>query len=434
MLRGVNAIAQSEPVALAFESLYEDLAPVRFACDVLYWRLERPLADAASHSSVLLEARSSEDLAAARELFEDGSGTLDRDELLSNALLRSLGHCEGCTCEGIHNCRSVDKFMQDLDADGDGSITFLEFMLSASRVLFGGRRVAEAGPEVIEALLVERGKNKDKVKDLERRFQGILATIRSWEGTEVSKKVLEENSSRARVLEGLLTGAKIPDLAKALQVMYVDYFPLRVGGDSELKDCRSNLTAAEAAISACSRCTQWPWALELFERAHRGSSARSLADAFTFNATMASCGKGQQWKQSLHLFTEMQRTKHRPDKVTYGALVGACEKASEWRKALAFFSQMGADRDAISCATLISACERGRKWEEAMAFLEIMKCDSLQPSAILHGVVIGSCIKSGKLEEGLGLYQSMLEEMVPHEITTSHSVAIVRCCQYVQYA
>ncbi|CAK9102877.1 unnamed protein product [Durusdinium trenchii] len=183
-----------------------------------------------------------------------------------------------------------------------------------------------------------------------------------------------------------------------------------------------NAVSYNAAISACSRCTQWPWALELFERAHRGSSARSLADAFTFNATMASCGKGQQWKQSLHLFTEMQRTKHRPDKVTYGALVGACEKASEWRKALAFFSQMGADRDAISCATLISACERGRKWEEAMAFLEIMKCDSLQPSAILHGVVIGSCIKSGKLEEGLGLYQSMLEEMVPHEITTSSLV------------
>ena len=32
--------------ASAFESLYEDLAPVRFACDVLYWRLEPPLADA----------------------------------------------------------------------------------------------------------------------------------------------------------------------------------------------------------------------------------------------------------------------------------------------------------------------------------------------------------------------------------------------------
>ena len=34
--------------------------------------------------------------------------------------------------------------MQELDADGNGSITFLEFMVSASRVLFGGRSVAEA--------------------------------------------------------------------------------------------------------------------------------------------------------------------------------------------------------------------------------------------------------------------------------------------------
>lgn len=248
MLRGVNAIAAAEPVALAFENLYEDLAPVRFACDVLFWRLERPLVDAAKHSSAVLPLEPEtdpKDLAAARELFEildrDGSGTLDRDELLSNALLRSLGHCEGCTCEGIHNCRSVDRFMQELDSDGDGSITFLEFMLSASRVLFGGRSMAEAGPDVIEALLIERGQ-KEKAKDLERRFQDILSTVRSWEDTEVSKKVLQENSSRSRVLAGLLAGAKIPDLATALQVMYVDYFPLRVGGDLIFKIAKKHMS------------------------------------------------------------------------------------------------------------------------------------------------------------------------------------------------
>lgn len=248
MLRGVNAIGASEPVALAFENLYEDLAPVRFACDVLFRRLERPLVDAAKHSSALLPLEPEtdpKDLAAARELFEildqDGSGTLDRDELLSHALLRSLGHCDGCTCEGIHNCRSVDRFMQELDSDGDGSITFLEFMLSASRVLFGGRSMAEAGPDVIEALLIERGQ-KETAKDLERRFQDILSTVRSWEDTEVSKKVLQENSSRSRVLAGLLAGAKIPDLATALQVMYVDYFPLRVGGDLIFKIAKKHMS------------------------------------------------------------------------------------------------------------------------------------------------------------------------------------------------
>eukprot|EP00438_Fugacium_kawagutii_P017068 Skav215216 [mRNA] locus=scaffold1252:186113:195333:- [translate_table: standard] len=74
MLRGVNAIAASGAVALAFENLYEDLAPVRFACDVLFWRLERPLAEAAKRSSAVLPSvepeTSPEDLAAARELFE----------------------------------------------------------------------------------------------------------------------------------------------------------------------------------------------------------------------------------------------------------------------------------------------------------------------------------------------------------------------------
>lgn len=113
----------------------------------------------------------------------------------------------------------------------------------------GGRSVAEAGPEVIEALLSERSFDDKKAKDLERpdtwprngnaamstcvvlaqiryvsdvtksqcwslteawhrialiiihiihiihstsaarRFEDILATVRSWEGTEVSNKV-----------------------------------------------------------------------------------------------------------------------------------------------------------------------------------------------------------------------------------------------------
>lgn len=233
MLRGVAAIAKAKPAARAFEILYEDLAPVRFACDVLVWRLEGPVAEAAHSLTSLPFERSAADLAAARELFElidrDGSGTLDRDELLATSLLRSLGHCEGCTCEGEMNCRSVDNVMQEVDADGDGSISFLEFMLSASRVLFGGRSVAEAGPEAIE-LLQERSPEKPKA-DLERRFEDILDTIRSWEGSDATRKVLEADSRKAEIIEGLLAGAKVPELASALKVMYVDYLPLRIGGD-----------------------------------------------------------------------------------------------------------------------------------------------------------------------------------------------------------
>ena len=38
-----------------------------------------------------------------------------------------------------------------------------------------------------------------------------------------------------------LAGAKIPDLATALQVMYVDYLPLRVGGDLIFKIAKKNM-------------------------------------------------------------------------------------------------------------------------------------------------------------------------------------------------
>ena len=42
-------------------------------------------------------------------------------------------------------------------------------------------------------------------------------------------------------MELRLAGAKIPDLATALQVMYVDYLPLRVGGDLIFKIAKKNM-------------------------------------------------------------------------------------------------------------------------------------------------------------------------------------------------
>eukprot|EP00435_Cladocopium_sp_Y103_P038840 s25_g10.t1 len=224
-------------------------------------------------------------------------------------------------------------------------------------------------------------------------------------------------------------GCRSAAIAACAKGMHWEKALLVFSGSPEVSTVSYNAT-----ISACSRCTQWPAALQLFEEAQ----ATGKADRLTFNATMASCGKGQylgveplpggdvlqQWRLASHLFAEMPKHSWAPDKVSYGSLVVACEKASEWSKALELFGQMKKSHvDSISCATLISACERGRRWEEALDFLQIMLRDSMRPTEVVHGVVIGACIKSHQLKEGLSLYNSMLEGAVtPHEITSSSLV------------
>jgi len=244
ILRGLAAISRSETVTQAFGILYEDLAPVRLACDLLCWRLQRPVAEAARSASHLAAelAPSVAELSMARQLFEvldsDGSGTVERDELLSNGLLRSLGQCDGCTCQSQLTCRSVDRFMQEVDADGDGSITFLEFMLAASRILFSKKSSLRAGPEVVESLLSPRESVEISEAELASRFQDILVTVKSWEGSAASKEVLSSGSRLSHVLAGLFAGAHLPELTDALEAMYVDYLPLRIGGDLVFKMMR----------------------------------------------------------------------------------------------------------------------------------------------------------------------------------------------------
>ena len=55
----------------------------------------------------------------------------------------------------------------------------------------------------------------------------------------------------------------------------------------------------------------------------------------------------------------------------------------------------------IFCKWFKWLCKSQCSWlRQALGFLDIMRYESLKPTAVLHGVVIGSCIKSNQLEAG----------------------------------
>jgi len=155
LLRGVRAAAIEPMVLEAFTILYEDIAPIRIAGDLIFRPLEARVRDAsASEAQLAAEvAYAPGELAAARRLFDlvdaDGSGSIDRAELLASGLL------------GEASEEQVDAMVAEMDRDGDQQISFVEFMLAATRLLYidnadGGCGMAVKLSQAEESVLLER--------------------------------------------------------------------------------------------------------------------------------------------------------------------------------------------------------------------------------------------------------------------------------------
>ena len=95
VLRGVGEAGRVPDVRSSFQILYEDMAPIRMAADLIFPRLESTCDEATSQSQSLPKttslAVSMDELDAARRLFDaidaDGGGSISREELEESGLL-----------------------------------------------------------------------------------------------------------------------------------------------------------------------------------------------------------------------------------------------------------------------------------------------------------------------------------------------------------
>merc|ERR1712048_480113 len=65
-----------------------------------------------------------------------------------------------------------------------------------------------------------------------------------------------------------------------------------------------NVISFSAAISACEKGAQWPWALSLFDGMQK---ARIQPDVITFNAAIHACGSAGEWQRASELFEKIKR-------------------------------------------------------------------------------------------------------------------------------
>jgi len=247
LLTGTSVAINDEKVTLAFKVLYEDLGPVRVAGDLIFSKLERELVKSkATNLNENVRALGREDscIEATRKIFDavdaDASGTVSSQELLDSDLLRSLGQCADCTCEKKGTCKSVGKFMDEIDkTHPEGELHFAEFLVAAHHLLYDGDASVslfggEDAEELVDELLNGRepGEIGDKKADkYSKRFDGMCVEFDSWDSEDSSTKAEERNPRLALVLEGCFAGAKQPQVVEALKILYMDFLPLRMAGD-----------------------------------------------------------------------------------------------------------------------------------------------------------------------------------------------------------
>ena len=243
LFQGIKSAAATPLIRDAFQIVYEDLAPVRFAGDIIFKQLSKSAQSASKDSAMLAEALPPTQLETMRRLFDlidaDSSGALDRDELLESGLLSTLN----LVGEGATEEEAVDEFMDATDTDKNGNLSFVEFAAAAAKE----PKLQDADDVLLElmeyyTLESSKGLAEDSVatrrrkrKDPGEKFDFMLATFRDWQDKPKLVASVDASTRLGQVLMGCFAGTGNTNLVEALRLVYVKYAPLRVGGDMIFK-------------------------------------------------------------------------------------------------------------------------------------------------------------------------------------------------------
>jgi len=266
LFRGIAAAVAEPQVRNAFNIIYRDLAPIRVAGDLLFGQLSTVAIEALERDDELLETIDHTNLAKTRAFFDviddDNSGGIDRFELLESPELLALIGLDIDSSRDIET--NVDRFMALADENGDGTISFAEFanavvshpqfqlvddaltaaLLSSSSVLstkkrgsvFGLRKSPEERFDAMlnQCLLWEEclGCSPNKITNANMGEEcAVDVQLLELQQKDDKKEDDDDDGRLLQVLKGSLIGARCKPLVEALKMCYLEYSPLRLGGD-----------------------------------------------------------------------------------------------------------------------------------------------------------------------------------------------------------
>ena len=284
LFEGIAASSYSRPVYRAFEILYEDLLPLRYAGRVIYNRLkefmitsiqqrqeEMELILNTTGISKSIDIKSNNDdiqrISEIRLMFVTTASQLNSDSYLTLDQLADTGIITTTATE-VLGFDTVDEVLQRLDKSSTGRITFVNLLLGLWELSNEYCGLELCNPQVVlHNLLVELNEQihssarpmmstNDHLKLDENRqrhslrYDEMVSSFIQWknllppapthtptgddeegvnEGGSVIATAME--SRRMEIVRGCFAGAELPKVVDALRVVYVDYAALRVAGD-----------------------------------------------------------------------------------------------------------------------------------------------------------------------------------------------------------
>ena len=208
-------------------------------------------------SLVSAGAVSPRDVSLAQRVFaavdSDGNRELSKDELKESGILEKLP----TTKVDESSLSTVDDFLAEFDADGNGEISLKEFVLGTMN-LFGpdwaedATELEQLTSELFTAVC-DDASTECLVRDDSapshsshvnlkhtQRFNMMVKDFGKWETLMGRGEFMVIKSTRLReVLDGCFVGARTDGVVTALRIVYEDYAPLRVAGDMIFKLMRT---------------------------------------------------------------------------------------------------------------------------------------------------------------------------------------------------
>lgn len=256
LFEGIAASAVCVPVYRAFEILFEDLAPLRLAGRVVFRRLSQFMTESLKQKHVELEfilnttgvlrsdVRQLEEI---RLMFVstasqwNGAPHLTLEQVADSGILTMAA-------TQVLGFETLDDLLNQLDADQDGKLTFVELMTGLWKCSEQFCGIEHCNPQaVLHNLLLELNERPIQMnpdmrlnKKFSDRYDDMVTSFVQWEHLLPEPK--PDESRRMQVIRGCFVGAKVPEVVNALRIVYCDYAGLRVAGDIIFKLVRSRLS------------------------------------------------------------------------------------------------------------------------------------------------------------------------------------------------
>jgi len=246
LFEGVKASAGEPKVYRSFEVLFTDFLPIRVAGRLIYKKLQQTMAESQAVRQQQVEAVAHETGLKQEEVdmlriafmsiaqenhYENGQVFISKQQLeesgIGDIVIQDIGYA------------NVDAFFDVLDANSDGRLSFEELMMGlhsyAIETCYGDE---ECDPSQVLHELLMPWLNDDKqshhrVLDEKHqrysdRYDEMIDAFAQWESAFVDTS---GDGRQLDVLRGCFVGAKNEKVLEALRIVYVDYPPLRVGGN-----------------------------------------------------------------------------------------------------------------------------------------------------------------------------------------------------------